>query len=403
MVQQIAGTKFWPIQPLIKGFDWLAFLIVMGICLLGATNGGSTGLMLAFLWIVYEESDLARRWWQAMRYLFLSAVLFMLLLCVNSFNYAQALHDAWGGARGILMSLLALYLLHLPGAVINRVMLAAVIAVSVLAVLVLGWNIHLYGLVETLQRQGLDTFVHRNRLGEGLATAWVVGLALLLFSGKSILRQPLLLVLLLWLLLISYVNHSRGALMGQAAAAMALALVWSWRKALLAGAGGLLLLLVAKSMGMLDKIITHNSGSGSIGNGREFLWPPIWVRVEENPWYGYGLHAINNDPVLLRGHIEDVPHVHSIYLDMLYASGIVGVLFWFVWVVFFVTRMKFGMIRQNQAAPYMGWGILAYTLVHGLVDFSFYSLGTLSLLAFSGALAIALAVKGLNNENSAHS
>jgi O-antigen ligase len=83
--------------------------------------------------------------------------------------------------------------------------------------------------------------------------------------------------------------------------------------------------LIIHHLGILSKIVTHNGGS--LGNGREFLWPPIFERVLQNPWFGHGLHAVNNDPVLLAQKIEAVSHVHSIYLDLVYASGIDGRVF----------------------------------------------------------------------------
>ena len=111
-----------------------------------------------------------------------------------------------------------------------------------------------------------------------------------------------------------------------AAASMVMLLIWSWRKVIIIGFIGLVVAFTLNYLGILHKVVTHNGGS--LGNGREFLWPPIWERVLQNPWFGHGLHAVNNDPVLLAQKIEAVSHVHSIYLDLVYASGIVGVLFW---------------------------------------------------------------------------
>ena len=52
---------------------------------------------------------------------------------------------------------------------------------------------------------------------------------------------------------------------------------------------------------------------------------------------------------------------------------------------------------------YFGLGLLTYILVHGVVDLAFYSVGTSTILAFSGVLTIGLFVKERRYENTAHS
>ncbi len=401
MMPALSSLTAW-LQKTTNNFDVLAFLIVMSMCLLGATNGvGSIGMQLAFILVIYLRPELSEQWWRVSRYFLLAAVLLLLALVAHSFHYQQAMHDAWGVTRGLLMSLLAVYLLQVSSQQLYRVFMMTLVICSLLATGIVLWNVHKYGLQETLQREWLDTFMHRNRLGQGLAMAFIVGLAALLSQSQPLYRQKLLLSCVLWLGAVSYINHSRGALLAMAAASMVMLFLWNWRKALIVESIGLVVALIVNHLGILNKIATHNGGS--LGNGREFLWPPIFERVAQNPWFGYGLHAVNNDPVLLAQHIEAVSHVHSIYLDIVYASGILGVFFWGVWILLFTNNIKKILTSNNRVACYLGLGLLTYILVHGVVDLAFYSLGTSAILAFSGVLTIGLFVKERSHENTAHS
>jgi ABC-type multidrug transport system fused ATPase/permease subunit len=119
--------------------------------------------------------------------------------------------------------------------------------------------------------------MHRNRLGQGLAIAFIVGLAALLSQSQPFYRQKLLVFGVLWLGVVSYINHSRGALLAMTVAGMVMLFLWNWRKALIVESIGLVVALIIHHLGILSKIVTHNGGS--LGNGREFLWPPIFERV----------------------------------------------------------------------------------------------------------------------------
>ncbi len=401
MTPTLSSVTAW-LQKTTNNFDALAFLIVMSMCLLGATNGvGSTGMQLAFILVIYLHPELSKQWWRVSRYFVLTAVLLLLALVAYSFNYKQALHDAWGVTRGLLMSLLAVYLLQVSGQQLYRVFTITLMMCSLLATGVVLWNVHQYGLQETIERQWLDTFMHRNRLGQGLAIAFIVGLAALLSQPQSFSRQKLLVFGVLWLGIVSYINHSRGALLAMIVAGMVMLFLWNWRKALIVESIGLVVALIINHLGILSKIATHSNGS--LGNGREFLWPPIFERVLQNPWFGHGLHAVNNDPVLLAQKIEAVSHVHSIYLDLVYASGLMGVLFWGIWTLLFAKNIKKILTPNNNMANYLGLGLLTYILVHGVVDLAFYSVGTSAILAFSGVLTIGLFVKERSHENTSHS
>ena len=278
MTPTLSSVTAW-LQKTTNNFDVLAFLIVMSMCLLGATNGvGSTGMQLAFILVIYLHPELSKRWWRVSRYFLLAAVVLLLTLVAYSFHYKQALHDAWGVTRGLLMSLLAVYLLQVPSQQLYRVLTTTLIVCSLLATGIVLWNVYQYGLQGTIERQWLDTFMHRNRLGQGLAIAFIVGLAALLSSSQSFSRQKLLIFGVLWLGVISYINHSRGALLAMAAASMVMLLIWSWRKVIIIGFIGLVVAFTLNYLGILHKVVTHNGGS--LGNGREFLWPPIWERVD---------------------------------------------------------------------------------------------------------------------------
>ena len=99
MIPTLMSFLSWQ-QEKTKNFDFLAFLIVMSVCLLSVSNGlASIGMQLAFILVIYLYPTLFRQWWIATRYFLLVAVLILLVLVANSFNYKQALQTACNTPR----------------------------------------------------------------------------------------------------------------------------------------------------------------------------------------------------------------------------------------------------------------------------------------------------------------
>lgn len=381
-------------------FDLLAFMIIFSICWLKASNGiASIVMQLAFIVIVLSNTDFFKSWWLTIRYFILGVLFLLILLVLNSFSYKQALHEAWGVMRGLLMSLLAVYLLQLQKERIYQAALMVFFFSFVLVVCFFILNVYEKGVQGTIQKAGIEIFAHRNSFGSVLSYICILGFSLLL-QQRNIIKFNVLFLFLSVLVTIACINYSRGALLGLAVASITMLCLRNlkWALVLICIGMGIGVLLLLNQENFLGTILFHNKVSSFL-NGREFLWPPIWERVEQSPWFGYGLHAVNNDPVLLEKNIEKVSNVHSIYLDIIYASGIFGVIFWVGWIALLARKMKEELYANNELCHYLGVGFLMFLLTHGLFDLDFYSLGTSAVFSFSGILILAYMKKRKNHEN----
>lgn len=371
------------------GLDVISLLTLLTLCLLEPTNGlGSTGMLLAVLIVGYQHKQQALLWWQKMQPLFVVAILYFFVLALYTFNVVQGLHTVWSLIRSLLMSMLAIYILQIEDVKLKRTAYGAVFLMVLYGLCIFLYNVVNYGFLFTLKNEWLYSGVHRNRLGVGLALAYLLAISVVLSSSKSIVdifkqKTPIILAAILGIT--SLVNASRGALLGMAVTSVVLVAVWHWQYAVLLVVLGMSAAYGLNHMGLLH--LSH--GSNSIANGREFLWPLIWNRFLENPWIGYGLHAVNNDPVLASQHIEEVSHTHNIYLDILYSSGFVGMAFWIVWTTYLIKIVRMNFVAKNNLSHYLGVALLSYTLIHGIVDFAFYSMSMLIMFVMAIVLMCA--------------
>lgn len=373
-------------------------LLLSSLVLLMPTNGvGSNGLILVFLFSIVFFKESVDLWWRKNKKLFLIIAMYLLYLVSISFEYKQSLHTAFGVLRGIVFgSCLAIIVLRdvYVEALRKSVYIVLVLMLCLLAGILI-FNIQKYGLAQVVDRQWLDTTVHRNRLGVGIAIIFIMTFSVWLMDYKKIWNSLFLIICLLFLCLIAFINHSRGALLAMLAAGCVVSLYWNWRRTLIPLIG--IWIFLQWIQANYISIITH--ANGSVGNGRELLWPLIWQRVQESPIWGYGLHAINNDPVLIAKKIEAVGHVHSIYLDVIYSSGILGILvLLLIASKFFIINKEVVGNKNNVFFEYMGVGLLTYIMIHGLVDYAFYSMAIMMYLSFSCVLLLPI-VKRKNHEN----
>lgn len=363
------------------------------------TNGiGSTGIFVSAVFACYFFRESVELWWHTNKYLLFVVTGYLVFLICMSFEYKQSSHSAWGVLRGfILGSFLAVIVLReISKDILRRsIYIVLVVMLSLLSVVVV-FNIQKYGLYGVIERQWIDTTVHRNRLGVGIAISFVMTVALVPVDYKNHKNLCFLIISLLFLSVIGFINHSRGALFAMFGAGGAILLYWNWQRALVSIIGVICLFKWLQSQQI--SILTHTNST--LGNGRELLWPPIWQRVQENPILGYGLHAVNNDPILQAQKIEAVGHVHSIYLDVIYASGLLGVVVWFfVFLTMFIKNTPIIPKTNNNLLKYIGVGLFSYLAIHGLVDYEFYSMFVIMYLLFAVMLIIPILRK--NHENTA--
>lgn len=368
--------------------DALAFVILASLCLLVPTNGiGSNGMVLSFLWVLLRQPAARRDWWQVLWPLALAAFVYLLVLGAMAFSPRHGLKDSWSVFHGVMLSLLGVYLAQLPIRKLRDTAYVVVGLMTAFAIAVLLYNFHHNGVAVTLQLGGLDWWVNRNRLAVGFGLSFVLA-TVFAVTAESQTRRAVLLACAAVLLATSYINNCRGALLGMIAAAGLMALYWNWRLTVALGVLAAVGLAVLWEQGALMHLISHN---GTIDSGRGGMWHGVMDRIGQRPWTGYGLHALPYDPVYQAQYGQlQLGHTHSIYLDLLYSSGIIGVLFWVGWFTALSLRLRAAISVSAVDVRHLGVGLLAYTLVHGLVDFGFYELG-ISIMIVLGWTCMAVA------------
>jgi O-antigen ligase len=149
-------------------------------------------------------------------------------------------------------------------------------------------------------------------------------------------------------------------------------------------------------------------------DGRWVLWEMAWRVFRENPWFGAGAGQYNaafrslgltpaaHDPIT-------ISHPHNLYLDMLYAHGLVGfiagMIFLFGFLYWGYRRIRPGLLAEwggkigglywRLAAAF--WVAYAGWLVNGIFGHDFYRTWWLGLaMSYLGIMAGA-AVNGLRH------
>lgn len=130
-----------------------------------------------------------------------------------------------------------------------------------------------------------------------------------------------------------------------------------------------------------SKVPTH----AAIGDSRSFLWNPAWQAFTQSPIIGSGPYTYISFYVQQQSTPPSPLYLyaHSIYLDLLSGSGVLGLAAFFVMIVCLVIAL-FKRFRQSsgleRAAAMAALGALAAFLVHGLVDSVHHTIPTVAWL-----------------------
>jgi O-antigen ligase len=348
-------------------------LFLLGLVLFMSTNGpGSESFTVAAVAALFRADGVRARWREALGRMLLVALVYVVIAGLYAYSIKAGLRDSGYMMRGLMLSLPAAHLLACRPRMLS-VLLSLVAAGSALwAATVLAAHINHHGWTMTIQHMdGLDWSVNRNRLAVGFAIAFILAGASAL-AAEGLMWRVISGVAMVVLGAVSLVNGSRGALVGMAAAAMVMFFLARWRWALLVSVFGVFLLMLLLWHGLPVGLLEHN---GSVDNGRSALWGAISQRIAERPWFGHGLHPMPYDIELSRLHPEiTVTHAHSIYFEMLYDTGVFGALFWITWFSLLCIKANRYFITTSLLPRVVGGGLAVYVLVHGLVDFTFYSI-----------------------------
>ncbi len=366
----------------------VSFFFLFFLAIFVPTNGiGSTGIMLVWAWVLFKEPHLRHEWWTSVRSLMAIVLVYFLIMTTYAFSVKASLHDGGEVLKSIALSLIVFYISKLSEETLRKAMqwVVAILVISVLLILI--YNFECHGFEGLLQKHELDWYVNRNRLAVGFSLMFIFALTLVIdeVSQPKSFMYSLAMVLAA---LAALLNDSRGAIVAMFAASIFMVLVAittnGWKKVLrfdwMAVPFFIAVIIVAYvyfNHHGLTGFVLHGDG---IDSNRLIIWQTVWDRSMHSVWIGYGPHAIMHDHFLLDGWVQTFKHPHSIYLSLLYSSGIVGVVFWFAWFSIYLHRARQIFASNNQIGFYIGLGILVNVLIHGLVDFDFYALGTMTFL-----------------------
>ncbi len=355
------------------------FLIFLAI-LVPTNSIGSNGIMLVFFFILWREPELRQRWWKLVQLWVLLVLLYFCVMGTYSYSWIVTLHDAGAVLRGIGLSVVALYLVQLSEIKLRQALQSAVLILVVAISAIMAFSLYRFGFDKIIASQsGLDWVVNRNRLAVGISLTFVLTIALMI-TETCRRKYWLWAISIAMICFAAFLNGSRGAILGMAVALLCIMLSGiireGWRKVL-----RIELLIMAVLLGFVGVAILFHDNfyihalkeyflhGNSVDNGRLAIWQFVLERMEQSPWIGYGPHAIALDTIQMSYGPDHFTHPHSIYIGLFYASGIVGVIFWLVWFWTLMTKVRQNFTAENNVAFYLGIGVLAMILVHGLTDF----------------------------------
>jgi putative inorganic carbon (HCO3(-)) transporter len=208
-----------------------------------------------------------------------------------------------------------------------------------------------------------------------------------LISAKKLAERLILGLWILSSLILLFFTSSRGGWLGTIAGLGTIAVFYIqenkamldkiWlrirsRKIVLIGGGMLVFLLVAGAGYVLYQQTLHPS-HGSILGSRKILWGPAWEAIKASPFIGQGpytfISAFMQQNSVPPQHLY--VYAHSIYLDVLMSSGMIG----FAAFLWLLVRFVKGMLEKyHQLSGADRWvvisafGALAAFLAHGIFD-----------------------------------
>ncbi len=167
--------------------------------------------------------------------------------------------------------------------------------------------------------------MHANDLGRLYATAY----ALLLFMWDRTPRASLKVLLLLSMGVVCIallLTFSRGAFTGFIIVNLIYLLSRRKLKTLLMAAMALPVILYLAPGALWSRFeMGTGQGANAVSAGRlSHIWLPLLPYVADKPIWGHGLQSVLWSPAMLRGHMLQVTHPHSAFLQGVLDIGVVG-------------------------------------------------------------------------------
>jgi O-antigen ligase len=186
-----------------------------------------------------------------------------------------------------------------------------------------------------------------------------------------------------WLVMLAglVATYTRGAWLGFAAGALALLpTVRRGRLLVVAGLAGLVVLLLAGSPGLRQRLLSMGDPEEATIKERAYMWRSGWAMAREHPALGLGPGGIKREywryarPEAIK---HRTGHVHNTPLQILVERGALGLLAWlWIWAAFY--RRAIGLLRRlpaerAEARALVAGSVAAVTgfLVAGLSEYNF--------------------------------
>ena len=229
-------------------------------------------------------------------------------------------------------------------------------------------------------RRALGPFQHPNHLAlfVGRAAAACLGLALAWPGARG---RWLALALVLPASLGMFLSFSRGGWFALVLTLAFLGLVLGYRRVVGGAIGLALTLLVLLPLTGLDRLRVFDGESGS-GLLRLDIWRSALLMIRDRPWTGVGLDQFLYQYQRRYVAPEAWPerftaHAHTFILDFWTRLGILGLiagLVMFGVALWACLRLTTRLRGEDRAIGAAAGGIVAYSLLHGMVDNSYFVL-----------------------------
>ena len=173
--------------------------------------------------------------------------------------------------------------------------------------------------------------------------------------------------------------------------------------------------LAVGSLGILLAVLLlqGRAGLGAVeSDGRWSLWHLAWQVFCEHPWLGAGAGRYNEAFRALgltpEKDVITISHPHNLYLDMLYAHGIVGFVLGMIFLLGFIwwgyKRIRPRLLAELESkSPSIYWRMTAWFwigfggwLVNGIFGHDFYRIWWLGLAMSHLGVMIGAVVNGLD-------
>lgn len=127
--------------------------------------------------------------------------------------------------------------------------------------------------------------------------------------------------------------------------------------------------------------------------GRLPLWEALMQEAQRSPWVGFGYGAFWTPDHILRysdAFLWHIPHAHNTYLDLVLATGLVGLTLYLAWMLALAVTAWLRYDQAGNPADLFVCSFVALCLMHGLAESKIPGAGLTTLLLYACVASLAL-------------